>query len=424
MAQATFRLSVSNVNDAPTLAMPIADQIAKDSTPFSFTLPGDTFADVDAGDMLSLSAMLDNGDPLPSWLKFDSVTQTFSGSPGDEQLGAFSIRVSATDSGNLAVSESFGLTVSMRTDCINVIHGTKKEDGIAGGDCNDVIYADKGGDMVYGNRGHDYLRGEEGKDKLYGGSGYDILDGGKNKDTLDGATANDLLLGGHGEDRLSGGDGDDLLAGGPQNDVIDAGAGDDLILYNLGDGHDVVLTAGSDGYDTLSLGGGLRASDLRLKRSGSDLVLKFDEEEGNSLTFADWYAAPANRNIVKLQVIADAVRKFEDQDDDVSEQSSRKPKVETYDFQGIVDSFDQARAANARMNRWALSDALLDCHLATSAGEALGGDLAYQYGKNGTLSAMSLGAAQSVLSQPQFGMQPQALQALAGLGEGNVKLAA
>ena len=40
---------------------------------------------------------------------------------------------------------------------------------------------------------------------------------------------------------------------------------------------------------------------------------------------------------------------------------------------------------------------LLDAHLGGSDGAALGGDLAYQYGKAGTLAGIGLPAAQSVL---------------------------
>ena len=54
----TSTLTVANVNDAPTVANPIADQAATQDAAFSFTLPAGTFADVDAGDTLSYSATL------------------------------------------------------------------------------------------------------------------------------------------------------------------------------------------------------------------------------------------------------------------------------------------------------------------------------------------------------------------------------
>lgn len=60
--------------------------------------------------------------------------------------------------------------------------------------------------------------------------------------------------------------------GGTGNDLIRAGSGRDVILFNRGDGADTVI-ADRAGDNTLSFGGGIRYSDLRLSRSGKDLVL-------------------------------------------------------------------------------------------------------------------------------------------------------
>ena len=53
---------------------------------------------------------------------------------------------------------------------------------------------------------------------------------------------------------------------------------------------------------------------------------------------------------------------------------------------------------------------------------ALGGDLAYQYGRYGSLANVGLVGAQNVLGNAQFGVQAQTLQPLAGLQEGVVRL--
>ena len=58
-----FVITVANVNDAPTLANSIPDQNATEDQPFSFQFAANTFADVDAGDVLTYSATLANGDP-------------------------------------------------------------------------------------------------------------------------------------------------------------------------------------------------------------------------------------------------------------------------------------------------------------------------------------------------------------------------
>ncbi len=92
-----FMLTVVKVNDAPTVAPPIADQSATQGVAFSFTLPAGSFADIDAGDALTYSATLASGAALPTWLSFDAATQTFSGTPANADVGAISVRVTATD---------------------------------------------------------------------------------------------------------------------------------------------------------------------------------------------------------------------------------------------------------------------------------------------------------------------------------------
>src|SRR5215510_2283266 len=98
-------------------------------------------------------------------------------------------------------------------------------------------------------------------------------------------------------------------------------------------------------------------------------------------------------------------------------------KIETYDFSALVTAFDQARAANPALDRWALMNKLLDSHLgAGSDTEALGGDLAYRYGLGGSLAGLAATPVQSILSDAGFGATPQALQPLADLQNGTMKL--
>ena len=66
-------------------------------------------------------------------------------------------------------------------------------------------------------------------------------------------------------------------------------------------------------------------------------------------------------------------------------------------------------------------DTLL-AHLSASNTGALGGDLAYQYGKAGSFSGMNLAAAQTVMNDATFGTTPQALRPLQGLQGGAVTL--
>jgi hypothetical protein len=153
-----------------------------------------------------------------------------------------------------------------------------------------------------------------------------------------------------------------------------------------------------------------------LRKSANDLIVETSATE--QLTLKNWYADTGNQQFVTLQVIAEAMAGYSQSSPD----PLRDDKVETFDFRALVSAFDQARAADAMMTRWAAMNALLDAHLAGSDESALGGDLAHQYGLNGTLAGIGTGAAQNVLGSSQFGTQAQQLQPLATLQEGAVKL--
>ena len=101
-----------SVNHAPTIATPLADQTVPEGVPFTVAVPSTTFADEDAGDVLTLSASLADGTALPAWLTFNAATATFGGTPDDAQVGSLDLRVTATDSENLNVSDIFALTVT------------------------------------------------------------------------------------------------------------------------------------------------------------------------------------------------------------------------------------------------------------------------------------------------------------------------
>ena len=93
-------------------------------------------------------------------------------------------------------------------------------------------------------------------------------------------------------------------------------------------------------------------------------------------------------------------------------------KVEQFNFTALADAFDAA----GQVNGWSLTNALLNAHLWGSDTEAIGGDLAYQYGRSGTLSGIGLAPAQDVLSAPQFGSGTQALRPLQDLQQGQIRL--
>jgi len=115
-----FTLTVSNTNDAPTLANAIADQTTPEDSLFNFQIPANAFADVDLavdpGEVLSYAAVIDGETVLPGWLTFTSSTRTFSGTPTNDDVGSVDLRVTVTDVAGASVSDIFRVTVSNVND--------------------------------------------------------------------------------------------------------------------------------------------------------------------------------------------------------------------------------------------------------------------------------------------------------------------
>ena len=127
-----FNLLVQNVNDPPVLATPIADQSASQDSLFSLVLPANTFTDLDAADVLAYAARLSSGAALPSWLTFDATTQTFSGTPGNSDVGALVVRVTATDGSGAAAFNDFHLAVSDINDAPVLAQAIRAQDAATG----------------------------------------------------------------------------------------------------------------------------------------------------------------------------------------------------------------------------------------------------------------------------------------------------
>lgn len=105
-----FQIAVILANHAPSLRQPIPDQAAIKGQPFHFTLAVETFGD-DDGDPLRYTAA-GSGGPLPAWLTFYPDTGTFSGTPGEGDLGTVEILLTATDPSGAAASDAFLLAVT------------------------------------------------------------------------------------------------------------------------------------------------------------------------------------------------------------------------------------------------------------------------------------------------------------------------
>ena len=105
-----LNITVTNVNEAPTVANAIPDQIIVENGSLNFQISDNTFADVDMGEVLTYTATRSDGSSLPSWLAFDPSTGTFTGAPTDNNYGTINIKVTATDSGSASVYDIFNLS--------------------------------------------------------------------------------------------------------------------------------------------------------------------------------------------------------------------------------------------------------------------------------------------------------------------------
>ena len=262
-----------------------------------------------------------------------------------------------------------------------------------------------------GNAVANLLVGNSGINTLTGAAGNDILQGLDGNDILTDSGGNSLFDGGIGVDTMTGNANNELFIGGLGNDTINTGTGADIIAFNGGTGQDVVnASTGAD--NTISLGGGIQYGNLTFTKSGSDLVLNTSGTD--RLTLAGWYTGTTNKSVVNLQVIAEAMAGYNPAGSDTLLDN----KVEQFNFAALASAFDAA----GQVNGWALTNALLSAHLSGSDTAALGGDLAYQYGKAGSLAGIGLTPAQDVVNAAQYGSSSQTLRTLAELQQGQIHL--
>jgi len=407
----TFTLTVENTNDAPFLETPLSNQSGHQNSPFEFAVPNVTFADVDVRDSLAFDATLSDGWSLPAWLEFNPATQTFTGAPGEDDAGLYSISVIATDIKGATAIAGFDLMISDAATTFARHHGTKRSDVIRTGFDNDLveagkgddyifsgagrdlILADKGDDHVHGDAGNDYLLGGKGSDHLFGQAGSDVLFGEHGDDHLEGGAGNNVLDGGKGKDRLIAGSGNNLLIGGPGSDILYGGSAHDVFLFNRGDDKATLHLEGAaiaGNTDTISLGKGITADDIILRRKNDDLIVKVDESDDDdgavNVVLKGWYETGGDRRTVtRLQLINE--------------------RIEIYDFTALAARFEAATGGRARL--WHAGPVMSEALLSSSDTEAIGGALAHQYATRGSLAYASVPAIQATLADPLFGGDPQ-----------------
>ena len=314
----------------------------------------------------------------------------------------------------------------------NILIGGGGADTMAGGEGDDIYNVNHAGDIVHeqagegidlveatvshtlgahvealrlsgldangtGNALNNLILGSFAGNILNGLGGHDILQGGAGNDVLSDSQGNNLLDGGFGADTIVGGAASDFLAGGAGNDMITLGAGTNVMAFNRGDGMDTVV-GGTDAGNTLSLGKNIKYADLMLQKNGGDLVLYTGFYE--KITFKDWYVDASARNIDTLQVVTEGTSDY----NPWSLSQINNKKVQQFDFAGLVAEFDHVMAEATFLTTWSVSSSLLEFHFGGSNTAAIGGDLAYQYAKNGNLASLSMTPAHALLADSGFGL--------------------
>ncbi|WP_187161442.1 putative Ig domain-containing protein, partial [Cardiobacterium valvarum] len=94
----------------PKTGKAVAAQRVNEKSPLNFALPDSAFTNPD-NVALSYTATLANGKALPKWLHFDAAKRTFSGTPGNDDVGNLSIRVTAADGRGGSAMQNFTLEV-------------------------------------------------------------------------------------------------------------------------------------------------------------------------------------------------------------------------------------------------------------------------------------------------------------------------
>jgi Ca2+-binding RTX toxin-like protein len=401
---------VDNTGDVVTETSALASEIDTVQSSISYTLG----ANVERLTLTGAAAINATGNALNNVLTGNSAANVLAGGGGDDTyyVGVSDTVTEAASAGTDTDISSITWTLESNVENLT-LSGATAIDG-TGNSQDNALTGNTAANTLAGGGGNDLLGGGLGNDTLNGGVGNDLLQGGADNDTLSDVFGNNLYDGGVGVDALTGGAGNGLFIGGAGNDTLTTGDGADVIAFNRGDGQDIVVAStGAD--NTISLGGGINYQNLAMSKSGSSLILTVGN--GEQITLQNWFTGTTNHSIANLQIVLDA---------GAYNASSADPllnrRVESFDFALLAQYFDQALAANPALSSWSMTDALLSAHLAGSDTAALGGDLAYQYNLNGSLTGIGMIPAQTELGDVGFGVAPQLLQPVASLQTGAVRL--
>ncbi|MNV07047.1 Bifunctional hemolysin/adenylate cyclase precursor [compost metagenome] len=283
----------ANNNHAPTVNSGLPTLKASQGNLFTYVVPLNTITDPDVWDSVTYTAKMSNGDPLPSWLSFDSQTRTFSGTPTSTNIGSLQFVLWGTDNYGRGAGTYVNLTVSPpnRAPVVataladqSVAEGTAINYTVPTGSFTDP---DAGDSLSYtatlsdGMALPSWLTFNASTRKFTGTVPIGALDslsvrvtatdqgglaiqdvfniavtvqnltlnGTTSAETLTGRSGNDTINGMGGNDTLIGNAGNDRLIGGTGNDTMSGGTGDDT--YVVDSATDVVNESANEGKDTV-----------------------------------------------------------------------------------------------------------------------------------------------------------------------------
>ncbi len=325
------RIASATLVNRPPAALPLPDQILLEDQPWALAAGASAFSDPDANDYLTFRATwlhdASAAPGLPLWLTFDAESGTFSGTPGNEDVGAYRLSVTATDRAGASATSAVSLEVVNVNDPPVLMIPPSPQTAVEAQPflftLDPLTFHDEDlGDVLSLTAGLSdaaplpaWLRFDPATGSLSGTpqaadlgvktivitatdltgdsadavftldtiAAFHTFTGTPADDVITGTIAVDFINGGAGDDVITGLAGDDRIEAGDGNDTVDAGSGNNRVFgedgddYLLaGDGHDDL--DGGDGDDLIVGGGGddwLRGGDGRdhlYGGAGNDVV--------------------------------------------------------------------------------------------------------------------------------------------------------